>query len=128
MDLKHVARSVSGLLVHVGALALGYFAALALFPDANNLKSIAALTAWWTCLYLGYLFRVRLKVLIQFFFLYVGIVIVDIIGGYRWFYPEGATTDPISYVLLSLIGFVFLGSPLVVNAIVSKVIQLLQRL
>jgi hypothetical protein len=42
-------------------------------------------------------------------------VVLDILGGYGWMYSDGPGGEPVYYFMLSLVGFVFLASPIVVN-------------
>lgn len=101
---------------HLVALAIGYGLGYFLFDR----PSFGELTAWWLSLYVGFVANIRIPATAPISVLYVSVLLADILFDRGWFYAEGASSDPVAYFAMSLIGLVVVVSPIFLNALVRR--------
>lgn len=104
--------------VYAFSLALGY--GLGYLFSSNERTSFGAVSAWWMALYVGRIVDMRVATIAPVAIAYLAVLIIDTSLDFGWFYPEGASSSPIGYVALSMIGLVIIASPIVVNRVVSR--------
>lgn len=105
--------------IYASALAAGYVAGLAF--ASSDAESMAAINACWLALYVARVANLSTAAAIPIGVSYLLAVVADLLLDLKWFYPEGGASNPMGYMLLTIVGLALVLGPLAVNAALRRV-------
>lgn len=103
--------------LYVSIGAIGYAVFYALMSSSPSGKTMAALSAWWLCLYICRVATIKPSLSLQVAVLISAISVVDFIAGGGLFRPQGGSIE--SQAAATAIGVVVYIAPIVINYFAS---------
>lgn len=103
--------------LYVATGAIGYAVFYTLMSSSPSGKTMAALSAWWLCLYICSLAAIRPSLSLQVAILISAISVVDFIAGGGLFRPQGGSMK--SQAVATAIGVVVYIAPIFINHFTS---------
>jgi len=113
--------------IHSALWIVGIVIVVTVMNHSSSRIAYGYLIGWWLALYVGYIARFNLLSALMSSLIYIVVGVLSVWFGWEWFYKGLPESISFSYLVTLLLGAVVFCSPILINSVVKRVSDMVQK-